>query len=61
MLLIILGFIIFIAVNVVAKTNPVAAKFTGAGRILGLVFVLVGISSACVKQIDANRCKDFVW
>jgi regulator of protease activity HflC (stomatin/prohibitin superfamily) len=55
MLLIILGFIIFIAVNVVAKTNPVAAKFTGAGRILGLVFVLLGISSACVKQIDAGE------
>jgi regulator of protease activity HflC (stomatin/prohibitin superfamily) len=55
MLLIILGFIVFIAVNVVAKTNPVAAKFRGAGRILGLVFVLLGISSACVKQIDAGE------
>ncbi|CAN5535766.1 prohibitin family protein [soil metagenome] len=55
MILIILGFIIFIAINVVAKNNPVAAKFTGAGRILGLVFVLLGISSACVKQIDAGE------
>ncbi len=55
MVLIILGFIIFIAINVVVKNNPVAAKFAGAGRILGLVFILLGISTACVKQIDAGE------
>jgi regulator of protease activity HflC (stomatin/prohibitin superfamily) len=55
MFLIILGVIIFVAINVVAKTNPMAAKFTSAGRLLGLVFVLLGISTACVKQIDAGE------
>ncbi|WP_301932076.1 SPFH domain-containing protein [Ferruginibacter sp.] len=55
MVLIVLGFIIFIAINVVVKNNPVAAKFAGAGRILALVFILLGISTACVKQIDAGE------
>ena len=55
MFLIILGVIIFIAINVIAKTNPVAARFTGSGRILALVFILLGISSACIKQIDAGE------
>lgn len=55
MFLIIIGVIIFIAINVIAKTNPVAARFTGSGRILALVFILLGISSACIKQIDAGE------
>jgi regulator of protease activity HflC (stomatin/prohibitin superfamily) len=55
MVLIVLGFIIFIAINVVVKNNPVAAKFASAGRILGLVFILLGISTACVKQIDPGE------
>ena len=55
MVLIVLGFIIFIAINVVVKNNPVAAKFAGAGRILALIFILLGISTACVKQIDAGE------
>ena len=55
MVLIVLGFIIFIAINVVVKNNPVAAKFAGAGRILALIFILLGISTACVKQIDPGE------
>lgn len=55
MLLIILGVIIFIAVTAIAKGNAVAAKFAGAGRIVALLFVLLGISTACVKQIDAGE------
>jgi regulator of protease activity HflC (stomatin/prohibitin superfamily) len=55
MILIILGFIIFIAVNVIAKNNAAVTKFAGAGRIVALLFILLGISSACVKQIDAGE------
>jgi regulator of protease activity HflC (stomatin/prohibitin superfamily) len=55
MILIILGFIIFIAVNVMAKNNAAVTKFAGAGRIVALLFILLGISSACVKQIDAGE------
>ncbi|MEO7768368.1 MAG: prohibitin family protein [Ferruginibacter sp.] len=55
MVLIVLGFIIFIAVNVIAKSNAVAAKFAGPGRIVAILFIVLGISSACVKQIDAGE------
>ena len=55
MLLIILGFIIFIAINAVIKSNPVAAKFAGAARILAIVFILLGIFTSCIKQIDAGE------
>ena len=55
MFLIVLGFIILIAVSVIAKSNAVASKFAGAGRIVGVLFILLGISSACIKQIDAGE------
>jgi regulator of protease activity HflC (stomatin/prohibitin superfamily) len=55
MVLIVLGFIIFIAINVIVKNNAVAAKFAGPGRIVALLFILLGISSSCVKQIDAGE------
>ncbi len=55
MVLIILGFIIFIAINAVIKNNPVAAKFAGAARILAIVFILLGVFTSCIKQIDAGE------
>ncbi|MCW3089234.1 MAG: prohibitin family protein [Ferruginibacter sp.] len=55
MVLIVLGFIIFIAVGIITKSNAAAAKFAGAGRIVGLLFILLGISSACIKQIDPGE------
>jgi regulator of protease activity HflC (stomatin/prohibitin superfamily) len=55
MFLIVLGIIVFFAITVIAKNNPVASKFVGAGRIIALLFILLGISSACIKQIDAGE------
>ncbi|MEP7143363.1 MAG: prohibitin family protein [Ferruginibacter sp.] len=55
MVLILLGFIILIAITVIAKNNAAASKFAGAGRIVGLLFILLGISSSCIKQIDAGE------
>jgi regulator of protease activity HflC (stomatin/prohibitin superfamily) len=55
MFLIILGIIILIAITVVVKNNPVAAKFAGAGRLTGLLFIALGIFTACIKQIDAGE------
>ena len=55
MVLIILGFIVVIATTIMAKSNAVAARFAGAGRIVGLLFILLGISAACIKQIDAGE------
>ena len=55
MFLIVIGVIVFFVITIIAKTNPAASKFSGAGRIVALLFILMGISSACVKQIDAGE------
>lgn len=55
MFLIVLGVIVFFAITVIAKSNPAASKLAGALRIVALLIILFGISSACIKQIDAGE------
>ena len=55
MFLIILGIIILIAIIAIAKNNPALAKFAGIGRLAGVLFILLGITTSCVKQIDAGE------
>ena len=55
MFLIILGVIVFIATGIVVKNNVAFAKFGGIGRIIALLMILLGISTACIKQIDAGE------
>jgi regulator of protease activity HflC (stomatin/prohibitin superfamily) len=55
MFLIVLGIIILIAANFLVKANPVTNKFKPIGRIIAVVFILLGVSTACVKQIDAGE------
>ena len=55
MFLIILGVILLIVSTVLLKNNPALAKFKPIGRIAGLIFILLGIFNACVKQIDAGE------
>jgi regulator of protease activity HflC (stomatin/prohibitin superfamily) len=55
MFLIILGIIVFIATTVVVKNNPAIAKFSGTGMVIGGLFVLLGVATSCIKQIDAGE------
>jgi len=55
MILIVFGLIILIVVTIIAKSSPAAAKFGGAGRLVGLLFIVFGILTSCVKQIDAGE------
>ena len=55
MFLIILGLLLIIIISAAAKNNFAIAKFVGIGRIVGLLFILIGISTACIKQIDAGE------
>jgi regulator of protease activity HflC (stomatin/prohibitin superfamily) len=55
MFLIVLGIIILIAANFLVKANPGTSKFKPIGRIIAAVFILLGVSTACVKQIDAGE------
>ena len=44
-----------IIISAAAKNNSAIVKFVGIGRIVGLLFILIGISTACIKQIDAGE------
>ena len=55
MTILILGIILFFAATAIAKNNPATAKFTGAGRIVAILLVFLGITSSCIKQIDAGE------
>ncbi|HEX2683692.1 MAG TPA: prohibitin family protein [Ferruginibacter sp.] len=55
MFLIVVGIIVFIITGIVVKNSPVMAKFKPIGRILGVIFILLGIITSCVKQIDAGE------
>jgi regulator of protease activity HflC (stomatin/prohibitin superfamily) len=55
MLLIILGIIILVCVAVFFKDNLALNKIATGTRIVGFAFILLGLFSACVKQIDAGQ------
>ena len=52
MFLIIIGIIVFVVTSALLKNNPALAKFKPIGRIVGFVFILLGILTSCIKQID---------
>lgn len=55
MFLIVIGIIILVLTTILLKNNVALAKFKPVGRIVGLLFILLGILNACVKQIDAGQ------
>ncbi len=55
MALIILGIIILIAVSIFSKNKASLAKFAPAARIVGLLFIVIGVLTSCIKQIDAGE------
>lgn len=55
MFLIILGIIVFIASGIIVKNRPSLSKFRGIGRLVGILFVVLGIATASTKQIDAGE------
>src|SRR5689334_5884407 len=55
MFLIVIGIIVIIITSIVIKNSPALAKFKPIGRIIGLLFIVLGIITSCVKQIDAGE------
>lgn len=55
MFLIIIGILILVASMIILKDNPALAKFRSAGRIVGFIFILLGIITSSVKQIDPGE------
>ncbi len=55
MFLIIIGFLVLVASVVALKDNPALAKFKPIARIVGVVFILLGIITASVKQVEPGE------
>jgi regulator of protease activity HflC (stomatin/prohibitin superfamily) len=55
MFLIIIGIIVLVVAAVVLKNNPALQKFKPVGSIVGFLFILLGIATSCIKQIDGGE------
>lgn len=55
MFLIILGIIILVAASVALKGSPALEKFKPVGRLIGIIFILVGIIFSSVKQVEPGE------
>ncbi|MBC7905091.1 MAG: prohibitin family protein [Gemmatimonadaceae bacterium] len=55
MLLLILGLIIFFVAGALTKNDERTKKFGGPLRIVAIIIILIGISMACVIQIDVGQ------
>ena len=55
MFLIIIGILVLVGSVVALKDNPALAKFKPIGRLVGIVFILLGIILSSVKQVDPGE------
>ncbi len=55
MVWIVFGILIFGITGVVIKTNPALYRFKNVGRLIGLLFVLIGLFMACIIQINVGE------
>ena len=55
MFLIILGIVLFILTVTVINNHPALEKLTGTGRLIALLMIVLGVLTACVKQVDAGE------
>lgn len=55
MVFLVIGVLVLILVALVIKKNPVLSRFSSAGRILGFLFIALGILSACIIQINPGE------
>jgi regulator of protease activity HflC (stomatin/prohibitin superfamily) len=55
MFLLILGIIIFFATGLLQNLNLPIAQHRGAIRSVGIIVMLIGLFTACIKQIDAGQ------
>lgn len=55
MALIILGFVIFIVGLAIARSQENFRRFASPVRIIGVIFILIGILTSCIIQIEAGE------
>lgn len=55
MFLIIIGIIVLIITAVAFKNNPALARFRPIGTLVGIIFILLGIITSSVKQVEPGE------
>jgi regulator of protease activity HflC (stomatin/prohibitin superfamily) len=55
MFLIIIGILILLASVIALKDNPALAKFKTISRLVGIIFILLGIITSSVKQVEPGE------
>ena len=55
MFLIILGFIIIVVTGIIVKNNVAIHRYGNIGRIIGVLFIVAGLISSSIVQIDAGE------
>jgi regulator of protease activity HflC (stomatin/prohibitin superfamily) len=55
MFLIIIGILILVASMIALKDNPALAKFKTISRLVGIIFILLGIITSSVKQVEPGE------
>src|ERR1700687_5330827 len=55
MVWIIFGFVLFVITGIVVKNNPAFHKFKKGGRLIALLFVIIGIFIASIIQINVGE------
>ncbi|MBC7867493.1 MAG: prohibitin family protein [Gloeobacteraceae cyanobacterium ES-bin-316] len=55
MFLIVLGIILLVISTLILKNSAALEKAKPIGRLIGLIFIVLGIITSCVKQIDAGE------
>lgn len=50
-----MGIILFFVTGIIVKTNPELQRYKGLGRLLALLFIVVGIISASIVQINVGE------
>ena len=55
MVWIVFGILIFGITGIVIKTNPALYRYKNVGRLIGLLFILLGLFIACIIQINVGE------
>lgn len=55
MIWIVFGVLIFGITGVIIKTNPALYRYKNMGRLIGLLFILLGVLFACIVQINVGE------
>ena len=55
MLLIIIGILLTGFTGVIIKNNPLLTRYKNVGRLIGLAFIILGVLTACIVQINVGE------